>query len=249
VTDLHVDVLVVDEWAPGREILRSALRRAGHAAEAAADGAEAVGILKSRRPQLLLLDHAICSRDDWELLRRLRAVSELAIFVVIGPDDEADRIQALNRGADEYFAKPVNGAALAATVAANLRMVRRIAEPRQDEVYDDGLVSLHIGMRRVSVAGRDVPLTPLEFRLLAALVRHRDRVLTREDLQDMAWHGTVDHGSDHVKLYVHYIRRKLGEATNVELIRTVRGFGYQWLGVEAVEVAQPIPFRRRALSA
>src|SRR4051812_21327200 len=169
-SDLQVDVLAIDEWAAGRELLGSVLRRSGYSAEVAIDGADAVGKLKARRPQVLLIDYAVASRDDWQVIRRLRAVSDLTFIMVMGSDEEPIRIQALNRGADDYIIKPLHGPRIAAHVGATLRMLRRIGEPRADEVYDDGLVELHVGLRRVSVAGCEVELTPLEFRLLTALV-------------------------------------------------------------------------------
>ena len=228
--DHPLDVLVVDNWAPTRDQVTSALRRAGYELGTATDGAEAARTLKARSAAIVLVEHSLAEREDWSLLGRLRDASQLTLLVVFGPDEEAQKVRALNRGADDYLEKPVRGEELAARVGAHLRLLRRIGEPRHDEVYDDGLVKIHVGLRSVEVNGTTVPLTPLEFRLLAALVRHRDRVVSREELQEMAWHGTAEGGSDHVKLYVHYLRRKLADHTSHELIQTVRGFGYRWLG-------------------
>jgi DNA-binding response OmpR family regulator len=191
-------------------------------------------MLKARRPAIVLVEQSLAMRDDWSLLSRLRDASQLTILVVMGPDEEDVKVRALNRGADDYLVKPVHAQELVARVGAHRRLLRRIGEPRRDEVYDDGLVKVHVGLRMVEVSGAEVALTPLEFRLLAALVRHRDRVVSREELQEMAWHGSADGGSDHVKLYVHYLRRKLADHTSAELIQTVRGFGYRWLGAQAV---------------
>jgi DNA-binding response OmpR family regulator len=223
-------VLVVDDWAPSRELVTTALRRAGHEIGTATDGAEAARMLKARRPAIVLVEHSLATREDWGMLSRLRDGSQLTILVVMGPDEEDQKVRALNRGADDYLVKPVHAQELVARVGAHRRLLRRIGEPRPDEVYDDGLVKLHVGLRIVEVNQNEVPLTPLEFRLLASLVRHRDRVVSREELQEMAWHGSADSGSDHVKLYVHYLRRKLSDHTSHELIQTVRGFGYRWLG-------------------
>jgi DNA-binding response OmpR family regulator len=228
--DHPLDVLIVDDWAPSRELVTTALRRAGHEVGTAGDGAEAARMLKTRRPSIVLVEQSLAERDDWSLLTRLREVSQLTILVVMGPDEEEQQVAALNRGADDYQVKPIRAQELVARVGAHRRLLRRIGEPRRDETYDDGLVKIHVGLRTVEVGGSEVPLTPLEFRLLAALVRHRDRVVSRDELQEMAWHGSAEGGSDHVKLYVHYLRRKLSDHTSVELIQTVRGFGYRWLG-------------------
>ena len=238
--DHPLDVLVVDDWAPSKELVTTALRRAGHEIGSATDGAEASRVLKARRPAIVLIEQSLAERDDWILLSRLRDASQLTILVVMGPDEEEQKVRALNRGADDYLVKPVHAQELVARIGAHRRLLRRIGEPRRDEVYDDGLVKIHVGLRVVEVNGREVQLTPLEFRLLAALVRHRDRVVARDELQEMAWHGSAEGGSDHVKLYVHYLRRKLADHTSVELIQTVRGFGYRWLGSGAGEAASPV---------
>ena len=237
--DHPLDVLVIDDWAPSRELVTTALRRAGHEIGTAGDGAEAARMLKARRPAIVLVEQSLAMREDWHLLSRLRDASQLTILVVMGPDEEDQKVRALNRGADDYLVKPVHAQELVARVGAHRRLLRRIGEPRRDEVYDDGLVKVHVGLRVVEVNGAEVALTPLEFRLLAALVRHRDRVVSRDELQEMAWHGSAD-SSDHVKLYVHYLRRKLADHTSAELIQTVRGFGYRWLGAEAAGPASTV---------
>ncbi len=238
--DHPLDVLVVDDWAPSRELVTTALRRAGHEIGTAGDGAEAARMLKARQPAIVLLEQSLAMREDWSLLSRLRDTSQLTILVVMGPDEEEQKVRALNRGADDYVVKPVHAQELVARVGAHRRLLRRIGEPRRDEIYDDGLVKIHVGLRIVEVNGSEVALTPLEFRLLAALVRHRDRVVSRDELQEMAWHGSAEGGTDHVKLYVHYLRRKLADHTPAELIQTVRGFGYRWLGAEATGEAPTV---------
>jgi DNA-binding response OmpR family regulator len=230
-----LDVLVADAWPSSREGLLSAVRRAGHVVDGVADGEGASRTVKARAPGVVLVDAALAEADNWGLIARLREASPTAVAIALGPDDDELEVQALTRGFDDYLVKPVRPAALAAHISAAMRMLRRVAEPRRDEVYDDGLVRLHAALRRVEVAGREVALTPLEFRLMSVLIRNRDRVVGRDELQEATWHGSAPPGGDHVKLYVHYLRRKLAEHTPVELIQTVRGFGYRWLGREAAE--------------
>jgi DNA-binding response OmpR family regulator len=233
-----LDVLVADAWPASREMLLSVVRRAGHVVEGVAEGGAAARMVKARAPGVVLVDIALAEANGWSMIARLREASQIAIVLVLGPDDDDLKVTALNRGFDDYLVKPVGPQELAAHIGAALRLLRRIGEPRRDEIYDDGLVRLHAGLRRVEVAGREVPLTPLEFRLLSALVRNRDRVVGREELQEATWHGAAPPGGDHVKLYVHYLRRKLNEHTPVELIQTVRGFGYRWVGPDATQQAE-----------
>ena len=235
---LAIEVLAVDPWGPGREMLRSVLRRAGWETACAEDGAAAVSLLRARRPQIVVIDEALGLHDDWGILARMRAWSEVACLIVIGVDDDERRMRAFQRGADDYVNKPLSGPELIGRVGARRRMLRRLGAPQHSDVYDDGTVRIHLALRRVEIHGRPLELSPLEYRLLVALVRHRDRALSRDELFELAWHGSPGVGTgDPVKLYVHYLRRKLADHGAQELIQTVRGFGYRWSGAAAAPAA------------
>ena len=123
--------------------------------------------------------------------------------------------------------KPFNPAELAARVEAVLRRAGEREKVR--ERYDDGVVMIDFGTRDVTIRGNAVLLTPLEFRLLAALTEHVGQVLSREQLLDLVWGSTYDVTDDQVKTYIGYLRRKIGDdATHSQLIETVRGFGYRY---------------------
>jgi two-component system OmpR family response regulator len=231
----QVDVVVADGWPSSSEMLSSVVRRSGHTVAAAGDAAAVVRLVEAKQPGVVLIDTGIGAVDGWSIVQPVRDACVQAILIAVGPDDEDAKVQALLRGCDDYLVKPVPHHELAVRVGAWLRLLRRLGAPRTDEVYDDGLIRLHTGLRRVEVNGREVSLTPLEFRLMTALVQNRDRVVSRDELQEATWHGAAPSGGDHVKLYVHYLRRKLHEHTPEELIQTVRGFGYRWIGRESEE--------------
>jgi DNA-binding response OmpR family regulator len=229
-TSHPIDVLVVDEGAGTHTRVLAALRRAGHSVGTVGDAAGAMQAIREQAPWIVLVDAELAGQGDWQLLSRLRAESPNAVVVAVGPSDAKVEVQALSCGADDYVTRPLRPEPLAARVAAHRRLLRRIGEQPHEEVYDDGLVRVEVSQRLVEVAGQSVSLTPLEFRLLTALIRCRDRVVAREELQELAWYGSPEGAQEHVKLYVHYLRRKLADATSDELIRTVRGFGYRWVG-------------------
>ena len=136
-------------------------------------------------------------------------------------------MRGLRGGADDYVGKPFNPAELAARVEAVLRRAGEREKVR--ERYDDGVVMIDFGTRDVTIRGNAVLLTPLEFRLLAALTEHVGQVLSREQLLDLVWGSTYDVTDDQVKTYIGYLRRKIGDdATHSQLIETVRGFGYRY---------------------
>jgi DNA-binding response OmpR family regulator len=217
--------LVVDDHADLRALLRILLERAGAEVVEAADGRAALRALYAERPDLVVLDVDMPVLDGWGTLERIREVSDVPVLMLTGSGSELDKVRGLRAGADDYVTKPFGRQELLARVEALLRRARREA-PALAEVQDDGLVRIDHARRAVEVGGRPVALTPLEFRLLAAFVRHPHHVLSRDQLLDLVWGDATLGTGDQVKLYVSYLRRKLAGATPVAPIETVRGFGY-----------------------
>jgi DNA-binding response OmpR family regulator len=150
------------------------------------------------------------------------------IIVLSALGDEVDKVLLLEIGADDYMVKPFGRQELVARVQALLRRARSSGDERQ-ETYADDRVTIDFAQRAVTYEGRDVSLTPLEFRLLSAFVRHPRQVLSREQLLDLVWGDAYGVSGDQVKLYVGYLRRKLDpDAPDGVPIETVRGFGYRY---------------------
>jgi DNA-binding response OmpR family regulator len=167
---------------------------------------------------------AMPEMDGWQTLERIRELSEVPVLMLTAKDTEADRVRGLRGGADDYVTKPFAREELLARVDALLR--RASPKTEQAGAYVDGLVEVDFVQRTVSVQGREAALTPLEYNLLAAFVRHPNQVLGHDQLLELAWGGSGEASRDQVKLYVGYLRRKLGAEGNV--IETVRGFGYRY---------------------
>ena len=190
----------------------------------AADGREALRTFHAERPDLVILDVSMPELDGWQTLERIRELSEVPVLMLTAKAAEADRVRGLRGGADDYVAKPFARNELLARVEALLRR----AAPRSESptAYSDALLGVDFVQRTVSVRGEEVSLTPLEYNLLAAFVRHPNQVLGHDQLLELAWGGGGDVSRDQVKLYVGYLRRKLGgDASPIE---TVRGFGYRY---------------------
>jgi DNA-binding response OmpR family regulator len=181
-----------------------------------------------RRPDLVVLDVAMPELDGWDTLDRIRDVSDVPVIMLTAAASEVEKVRALSAGADDYVVKPFGRQELVARVQALLR--RAQSEPREAPItYADGFVSIDFSQHTVAVADRDVALTPLEFRLLAAFVRHPRQVLSREQLLDLVWGDAYGVTGDQVKLYVGYLRRKLDpKRAGTAPIETVRGFGYRY---------------------
>jgi len=217
--------LVVDDDVDIRNLVRSLLERADFEVYDEANGRAALRVFHQVRPDVVLLDVAMPELDGWQTLERIRDLSDVPVLMLTAKDAEADRVRGLRSGADDYVIKPFAREELIARVEGLLR--RAAAREERSPVYADAMLSVDFAQRRVLVRGDEVSLTPLEYNLLAAFVRHPNQVLSHDQLLDLAW-GDVDARSrDQVKLYVGYLRRKLGAEDDAP-IETVRGFGYRY---------------------
>ena len=221
-------VLVVEDDAATRELLTIVLRRGGHHVEQAADAATGFACFLATRPDLVMLDLGLPGEGGLHLLDRLREVSDVPVVVLSGVGEEASKVRTLMRGADDYLVKPASAPELLARVAAVLRRARRQPGDSAAEVYDDGLLRVDLVGRTVNAGGVDIALTPLEYKVLCAFVRHPNEILSRARLLELAWGEAPGAPDEHVKLTIGYLRRKLAGILPGEPIETVRGFGYRW---------------------
>ena len=220
-------ILVVDDDADIRTLLRELLERAGFAVDEAEDGRTALRILFTTPPALVILDVTMPDMDGYQTLERIRDLSEVPVLMLTARTQELEKVRGLSAGADDYVAKPFGRQELLARVQALLR--RSGGKSEVVETYADDFVQVDYGQRRVVVQGRDVQLTPLEFKLLAAFVQNPNQVLSRDQLLELVWGDPYGVSGDQVKLYVGYLRKKLVPAApETAPIETVRGFGYRY---------------------
>ena len=221
---MHLLVVEVDPRL-GR-LLTRLLQDDRHVVELAADGESGLEIARDA-PGLdaVILDVGLPDMSGFDVARRLRAEgSRLGILMLTARDTLNDRVTGLDAGADDYLVKPFAYEEL----AARLRALGRRASPaviREGMRLVNGSIELDEGLRRVTVDGRDVTLSPREFALLECLLRHPGRVMSRDQLLDQAWPFGVAVTLNAVDAYVHYLREKLGPAS--DQIETVRGVGYR----------------------
>jgi DNA-binding response OmpR family regulator len=220
-------VLVVDDEGDIRGLVRELLARAGHDVLEAADGNEGLRVFYAEQPDVVVLDVSMPGLTGWEVLERIREVSETPVIMLTAKADELDKVRGLRAGADDYVTKPFGRQELLARVDAQLR--RRPAGAKQPETYADGFIAIDFPQRSVRAGGEEVALTPLEFRLLTAFVNNPNQVLSHEQLLQLVWGNQDAAERDQVKLYVGYLRRKLGSPPGAESpIETMRGFGYRY---------------------
>jgi DNA-binding response OmpR family regulator len=220
-------VLVVDDDDDICLLLEELLRGAGYDVETAQDGRAALRVFHANPTDLVVLDLSMPELDGFETLERLRDLSDVPVILLTARSGEIDKVRGFRAGADDYVVKPFGRQELLARIEA---LLRRAPAPKHLDHYDDGTLSIDYARRLVMCRGLPVRLTPLEFRLLVAFVEHAGQVLSAEQLIERCWGHEAGVSRDQVKLYVSYLRRKLGqEAAGFEPIETVRGFGYRYV--------------------
>jgi DNA-binding response OmpR family regulator len=220
-------ILVVDDDEDIRMLLRELLERASYAVEEAPDGRTALRNLFATPPSLVILDVSMPDMDGYQTLERIRDLSDVPVLMLTARTQELEKVRGLSAGADDYVAKPFGRQELLARVQALLR--RSGGKAEVVEAYADSFVQIDYANRRVTVEGRDVQLTPLEFKLLAAFVQNPNQVLSRDQLLELVWGDPYGVSGDQVKLYVGYLRKKLApDAPESAPVETVRGFGYRY---------------------
>jgi DNA-binding response OmpR family regulator len=222
-------ILVIDDDDDIRSLVKTLLERSGSEVREAGNGRDGLREFHSWRPDMVVLDVSMPEMDGWNVLERIRDMSEVPVLMLTARGDELERVRGLQAGADDYVVKPFGKQELVARVNALLRRAARGSAADESETYADAYVAIDWSQARVTVGDREVQLTPLEFRLLSTFVRHPRQVLSREQLLELVWGDTYGVGGDQVKLYVGYLRRKLDpDAADEVPIETVRGFGYRY---------------------
>ena len=222
-------VLVIDDDADIRGLVAELLGRAGLSVEQAEDGRAGLRALHQTPPDLVVLDVSMPDLDGWQTLERIRDVSAVPVLMLTARGAELERVRGLKAGADDYVVKPFGSEELVARVEALLRRAPVPGPAVLQERYDDDRLSIDFARRAVAFDGTEVSLTPLEFKLLAAFVRHPRLVLSRDQLLELVWGDAHGVSGDQVKLYVGYLRRKLAPEDPAGVpIETVRGFGYRY---------------------
>ncbi len=224
-------VLVVEDDDAIRFSLTAALRREGFSVTGTAEGEEALQLLESVRPDLVLLDLVLPDLSGLDVCRLIRRVSQVPIIMVTARDAEGDVVSGLELGADDYVTKPFSLSVLMARVRANLRRgAQEAGAPGSDtSSVQVGTLEIDPESHLATAAGRQLELTPRLFQLLLYLARNAGRVCRRDELLDRVWGYDFLGETRTLDVHVHWLRERLA-ATDL-VLETVRGIGYR-LGVK-----------------
>jgi two-component system OmpR family response regulator len=219
--DPEATVLVVDDDPAVLDTVADGLSVAGYRALRATNGAAAVEMVRTLRPDLVILDVSMPRMDGFAVLERLRGAGQgVPVIVLTARHDRDDRVKGLRLGADDYVTKPFGLEELLLRVRA---VLRRAAGGATSSALVCGPIVVDTDAVSASVDGRPIDLSPTEFRLLAHLAANKNRVLSKEQLLEAVWGIDFDTSTTVVETFVSYLRRKLAPFDGH--LRTVRGFG------------------------
>ncbi|MFV0426454.1 MAG: response regulator transcription factor [Beutenbergiaceae bacterium] len=219
-------VLIVEDEPDIALALQVLLRRSNHEVTHVHDGAAALRAAHETRPHLIILDIGLPVMDGWEVLDRLRDITDIPVLLLTAAGRDEDKVRGLRSGADDYLTKPFSNPELLARVEALLRRAGEMDWDAEDISYRSIVAS--VSSHTVTVDGTYVSVTPQEFRLLLMFLRNRGQVLSTAQLLAHVWGDTSGSGGDRVKFAVLRLRRKLqwDEPTTTPLV-AVRGVGYR----------------------
>ena len=219
-------VLIVDDEIAIRRFLRPALEENGLAVLEASNGKAALELAVAKKPDVVLLDLTLPDQDGLDVLKRLREWSSAPVIVVSARGEERDKIAGLDLGADDYLVKPFHVEELLARIRAALRRAESAAKD-PEPVYERGDLKIDLAARRVWVGKKETRLSPLQYALLAALVRRAGRVVAQKDLLKELW---PDGGGnpEALRILVHQTRHRIEkEPVRPRHLKTEPAVGYR----------------------
>jgi len=224
-------IVIVDDDPAIVKFVRANLEANNYATAVAINGNEALKAVELEQPDLVLLDIMMPEKDGFEVCRRLREWSTVPIIMLTARGDEVDKVRCLELGADDYISKPFGVNELMARITAVLRRtsIQRVTTIKP--VFTSGELEINFNGRRVTVAGKEVKLTPTEYNLLQELTLNAGKVLTHSHFLQKIWGAEYQNEDQYLHVFIGHLRRKL-EVNVVEPkhIITVPGVGYQFLG-------------------
>ncbi len=229
-------ILVVDDEVSIIRFVSARLRKEGYEIITASNGEEALLRAEEENPTLVLLDIMMPKMDGFEVCRRLREWSEVPIIMLSAKGEESDKVKCLDLGADDYVTKPFGGEELLARVRAVLRRAEVAGAVSDRPPFTSGDLKISFAQRQVTVAGREVKLTPTEFGLLQELTLNAGKVLTHTHLLQKVWGPEYRDEKEYLHEFVRRLRNKLEpDKENPSYIVSVSGVGYQFRNVDKTD--------------
>jgi two-component system KDP operon response regulator KdpE len=226
--DSGPSILLVEDELPMRKFLRNFLVGAGYRLTEAATAEKALSAAAENPPDLVILDLGLPDLDGQDVLVQLREWLQAPVIVLSARDQDAQKVAALDAGADDYLTKPFSTTELLARVRVALRHAERAQTGEQLPVFRSGYLTIDLSSRRVLLRDKEIHLTPIEYRLLATLARHAGKVVSHQHLLKEIWGNNSDRDAQHLRVFMGSLRRKVEvNLAQPRYVRTERGIGYR----------------------
>ena len=221
-------LLMIDDDQGLTKLLSEYLRGQGFTMRSAENGRAGLRSVFSSPPDIILLDVTMPEKDGWQTLERIREVSEVPVIMLTARSDESDILKCFSLGADDYVTKPFSFAQITARIKAVLARSGQPGSAAEGKLISGGL-EVDLGLKRVWRDGEVLSLTPTEFKLLVALMRHEKEVVSPEDLVKEVWGSQYTNEVGHVRRYIWHLRQKVEiDPENPRYIHNERGYGYRF---------------------
>ena len=221
-------VLVVEDEAPIRRFLKAALGAQRFKLLEATTGAQAITMAATHNPDIILLDLGLPDIDGLEVIKRIREWSNTPIIVISARGKDTEKVDGLDAGADDYLAKPFSVEELSARMRVAIRRISQSRVGKEGPIFQTGALKVDLAMRMVWVGAKEIHLTPIEFKLLAVLVRHSGKVITQRQLLQEVWGYKSDEQAHYLRNYIHHLRHKLeADPARPVYLSTEPGVGYR----------------------
>jgi two-component system KDP operon response regulator KdpE len=225
-TSQRPTILVIDDEAPIRRFLHSTLTNNGYTPIEAVSAAEGLRLARQQQPAVIILDLGLPDLDGVAVTQQIRSWSGVPIIILSARDQERDKVQALDAGADDYLTKPFGVPELLARIRVALR--RQISDSRPPSALQFGDLTVDLERRQIRLAGQEVHLTPIEYRLLTALALHAGRVMTHRQLLTSVWGGGYAEDTALLRVHIGQLRRKIeANPARPRYLLTELGVGYR----------------------
>ena len=223
-------VMVVEDDAPVRHLITASLSAEDYTVIVAQTAAEAVHLATTRNPYMILLDLGLPDGDGVEVIKQIRLWTETPIIVISARDEDTDKIEALDAGADDYLTKPFSVAELLARLRATQRRLAYLAAGNTDAVFRNGDLVIDYAAGRAYLAGQELKLTPIEYRLLCLLAQNVGKILTHKYITQKIWGIGWENNIASLRVFMATLRKKLETSQDSPTyIQTQIGVGYRML--------------------
>lgn len=221
-------ILLIEDDLHIRRFLRASLPTQGYELLEAENGRAGLGLAAAQVPDLILLDLGLPDMEGIEVLRQVRAWSQVPVIVLSARDQEREKVATLDAGADDYLTKPFGVGELMARIRVGLRRSSQAQEGAQETVFSMGNITVDLEKRRVFRGTEEIHLTPIEYKLLTTLIKHRGKVVTHRQLLKEVWGPSYMDQNPYLRIFILNLRRKLEDnPTRPAFLLTDPGVGYR----------------------